>query len=80
MVRRSKFFIKMISRTQPAKQLLHFWAMAPNKRPPMSAISTGACMLPGPFSLLTNSVVVRLKTKSTTMAMGRTVPEALSTV
>ena len=74
---KSKFFINITSRKLPAKQVLHFCETAPNTSPPTSAMSTGACMLPGPFSLTAIRLVVTLKISMRTRRTGRTYPLAL---
>ena len=74
---KSKFFIKITSRKLPAKQVRHFCETAPNTSPPTSAMRTGACILPGPFSLTAIRVVITLKSSTITKRAGRTYPLTL---
>ena len=72
---KSKFFIKNTSRRLPAKQALFFWAIAPNKSPAAKDTRTGACMLPGPVSLLANNAVTLYNRSKTIRSTGSTAPD-----
>lgn len=58
----------------PAKHILDFCATAPNTSPPIRDISIGACMLPGPLSLLLSSVVASASTRMPAISTGSTYP------
>ena len=74
---RSKSRMSMTLRTPPAKQMRAFCANMPTTSEAASAMSTGACLLPGPVSLAANTPAINPMIISAASARGSTAPADL---
>ena len=74
---RSKSRMRKMLRTEPAKQMRTFCARAPITRAVTRAMSTGACLEPGPAWLTANTPAKTLMHRPMISSAGRTAPAVL---